>query len=175
MADDLEIEAMIAISGAFNGLEDAERMRVLRWAYDKFGSAPLPDPKGTGKVDGPGSGGAGGDEDQTVPQDYGDFAELYDAAAPKSDADKALVAAYWHQKYKGNDQFGSQPLNNYLKDLGHQLKRINDALAAGIKASPARVLQVRKSGNAPQGRKMYKLSKEGLKAVERMIAGDTEQ
>lgn len=174
MAEDLEIKAMIAISGAFDDLEDAEQMRVLRWAFDKFSSTPLPDPKGSSKVHRSGSGGEGGDEEQTAPQDYDDFAELYDAAAPKSDADKALVAAYWHQRYQGNDQFGSQPLNNYLKDLGHQLKRINDALAAGIKTSPARVLQVRKSGNAPQGRKMYKLSKEGLKAVERMIAGDAE-
>ena len=178
MSGDPELEAISAVSSALSSLEDdAARGRVLRWAAERFDVA-LPsggsrrrdsrdacDLDDVGGYDGQGSG---------TPPAFDEFADLYDTASPKSNSNKALVAAYWHQKIMGNDSFGSQPLNKILKDMGHGLERINDALAASMKTDPKLILQLRKTGNATQGRKMYKVTNEGLRAVERMIAGGAE-
>lgn len=172
---------MVAISSAFQALDAEAQRRVLRWAADKYevklidrparGTRREREDAGDGLPEGPND---VDDHDEVIGGDseYEDFADLYDAARPTSNADKALVAAYWAQKIKGQKEFRSQSLNNDLKNLGHRIPRINDALATGIKARPALVLQVRKSSNSNQARKTYKLSTEGLRAVERMLATD---
>lgn len=178
---DPEIAAMTSVSDAFETLDSDARRRVLRWAADKYGvelhvgqppaapDATIADP--AAPEDG---------NDKSAPRERGQlaayehFADLYDAAGPSSSADKALVGAYWAQVVQGQAQFGSQSVNTELKNLGHGLKRINDALASNIAAKPALVLQVRRSGNTAQARKTYKLTNEGIKAVERMVAGTGE-
>jgi hypothetical protein len=173
---DPEIAAMTSVSDAFEALDLDARRRVLRWAADKYGvewqeeqraatpdgAANLTNENGSDKAAARESGQAA---------TYEHFADLYDAAGPTSSADKALVGAYWAQVLQGNSQWASQSVNTELKNLGHGLKRINDALASNIAAKPALVLQVRKSSNSAQARKTYKLTNEGIKAVERMVSG----
>lgn len=102
---------------------------------------------------------------------YGTFAELYDAAQPKSNGEKALVAGYWKQVCEGNDSFDGQSANTALKHLGYGLSNVTQAID-GLKAQkPALVLQLKKSGTSQQARKTYKVTVAGIKAVETMTSG----
>ena len=100
---------------------------------------------------------------------FGSFAELYDAVAPNTHADKALVAGYWLQVCEGGEDFDSQSANNELKHLGHRLSNITAALTRLKGTSPSLVLQLKKSGTSKQARKTYKLTTAGVKALHEML------
>lgn len=166
-----EIQAMQTVAEAVSDLDDEARGRVLRWAAERFSvvvtGAPMsgrtPGPSGmAGNVaNGPSSNGE-------VPQ-FSDIAELYAAAAPESEVDKALVAGYWFQFNQGQPDFGSQEVNSALKNLGHPIKNITSAFDSLKGRKPAPVMQVKKSGTSRQARKTYKLTVAGKSAVEMMI------
>lgn len=98
------------------------------------------------------------------------FAELFHAATPKTDVDRALVAGYWFQAIQGDPSFQAADLNKELKNLGHALKNVTDSLKSNQEKKPARVIQLRKAGNSRQARKLYKLTHEGLVYVQGLIA-----
>lgn len=97
------------------------------------------------------------------------FAELFDAASPTSNGEKALVAGYWLQVCEGAEGFDSQSANKELKHLGHGLPNITAALETLKKTKPSLVLQLQKSGKTQQARKKYKVTVAGLKKVEEMV------
>lgn len=176
---------MLTVSQAFGHLDADAQGRVLRWAADKYRISIKTTHRGTGgggadineehddeRDDTGGTGNSNGNGTGVLESGlYEHFAELYDAAGPKTKDEKVLVAGYWFQKMQGQSSFQSYELNRELKDLGHRVDHITDALSAGIKKSPALVLQLKKSGNTAQARKTYKLTTEGMKTVERMIVG----
>jgi hypothetical protein len=93
-----------------------------------------------------------------------------DAADPKTDRARALVAGYWQQVCEGQPSFAAQSLNTNLKNLGYRLSNITVSLE-GLKSDrPALVLQLKKDGTSRQARKTYKLTHEGIRRVETMIA-----
>jgi DNA-binding PadR family transcriptional regulator len=61
-------------------------------------------------------------------------------------------------------------LNKELKNLGHGVSNITSALDTLMSRKPALVIQTKKSGTSKQARKKYKLTLEGLRAVERMVS-----
>jgi hypothetical protein len=97
------------------------------------------------------------------------FAELFAAAQPKSNEDKALVAAYWLQAVQGQDKWQAQALSQELKNLGHAIANITDALTSNMRKKPQRVIQLQKTGNSRQARKVYKVTHEGLVYVQGML------
>ncbi len=156
-----EIEAMRTLEEALEALDEGARSRVLQWAWSRFGSTPRS--SGTAPL-------------QSAPtslgntSDFATFAELFDAASPTIERDKALVAAYWAQICQGQQTFQSQSLNNDLKDLGHGVGNITEALTQLKAYRPALILQLKKSGLSKQARKTYKLTEEGARRVRRMIS-----
>jgi len=157
-----EIAAMDAVAKAVENLDEAAVSRVLHWACARFGiTATRGGGAGAPGLPDTGLKGLGGFES---------LADLYAAADPATDADRALIAGYWHQFVDGQETFGSQPLNAALKDLGRGVSNITRALDASMAQKPALVMQVRKSGTTKQARKLYKLTAAGKKAVEMMIA-----
>ncbi len=165
---DPEIEAMATVADALLDLDEGARERVLKWAAARYAVKI--------KVTGPGAGeetpenleGAGGaDEDSDA--SYEHFAELFDAASPKTNEDKALVAGYWIQVLEGNEQWSSSSLNSQLKNLGHAIPNITMALSANMNKQPKRVIQLKKSGSSRQARKTYKVTTEGIKVVSQML------
>ena len=102
-------------------------------------------------------------------QKFTDCHELFDAGSPSSGPEKALVAAYWFQVVQGNDDLDSQQLNTELKNLGHPSTNITRDLGGLINRAPRFVIQVRKDGTSRQARKKYKVTREAIKAVERML------
>lgn len=162
MAQDDELVAISLIAETLNKLDDASRLRVLRWAADKFGlssglkmaNLSMAAPVITG-------------------DDAMDLATIYAAAAPKTDAEKALVVAYWTAT-KGEKDFSSQAINAELKQLGHGVTNITSALSTLMAAKPQLVIQVQKSGKSQQARKKYRLTVEGTTRVQKMVNEDHE-
>jgi hypothetical protein len=105
----------------------------------------------------------GTNEGQNV--EFEGFAEFYDAVDPKTDPERALVASYWTQVRQKKASFGSQEVNQLLKDLGQGVGTINKAMSANIDKKPALILQVSRGGTAQQARKKYKLTEAGKKWV----------
>jgi len=108
------------------------------------------------------------------PSTYSTFAELFDSADPQTNADKALVAGYWLQHHEGHEGFDSQSANKLLKNLGHGLGNITNALSALKDQKPALVLQLKKSGSSQQARKTYKVTVAGTNAIKNMIGQGVE-
>jgi hypothetical protein len=163
---DPEITAMTGVATALTPLDDEARGRILRWAAERFGvSMPKIQSKNmeVNIDDVP-------DGDDAGPFEYSNFAELFEHTSTRTGADKALVAAYWFQVIQGNSGFQSQQLNTELKNLGHGLSNVTDALGSAERAKPTLVMQVTKSGKSKQARKTYKLTLAGINAVKTMIS-----
>jgi hypothetical protein len=159
-----EISAMKAIAEALSELDGEATSRVLWWAGDRFGVSSI----AIGVNDKKAAASTANREEETDAE-FESLADLYAAATPQTDVDRALVAGYWYQFIEQQEDFPSQTLNTALKDLGHGILNVTRALE-GLKAqSPALAMQIKKSGNTQQARKRYKLTNAGRKAVEAMI------
>lgn len=166
---DPEIAAMSSVATALDGLDSKARLRILRWAGERYDDETANNHQESSNIAQSSKG------DQTVSEKPDDpafelFAELFSAADPRSNEDKALVAAYWTQVIGGKDQWQSRVVNQSLKDLGHGLVNVTDALTNGIRRKPQRVLQVKKSGSSKQAIKTYRMTREGIDHVEDLIA-----
>ncbi|MFD6530127.1 hypothetical protein [Streptomyces sp. NPDC060184] len=168
---DPEIDAMSAVTDALRNLEEEAQGRVLRWAAERYGVMI-----GYSTASKNSSGGefvaveVSEEEISAEAPKFEHFAELFNAAAPKTDVDRALVAGYWFQAVQGGPSFQALDLNRELKNLGHALKNVTDALKGNQEKKPARVIQLRKAGSSRQARKLYKLTHEGLVYVQGLIA-----
>ncbi|WP_167648314.1 hypothetical protein [Mameliella alba] len=109
------------------------------------------------------------DEKRANVSEFTEFAELYSAADPASQSDKALVAGYWLQSCQGAENFTGQSVNNELNHLGQKVANITNAMTSLNETKPQLVLQLRKSGKSQQARKTYKLSAAGINRVKEMI------
>lgn len=161
MTEDDEISAMKQLAAALGPLDEGARTRVLQWAASRF-NASFSAAASTSRSNA--SGGSASDAQQ-----FETFAELFEAARPSTERERALVASYWMQIGQGEQSFGSQILNDALKDLGHGVGNITDALTALKEERPALILQLKKSGTSKQARKTYKLTQEGIRRVQGMM------
>lgn len=162
-----EITAMAQAEAALKDLDEEERFRVLQWLAARFRM----DLRSTAKNN---ARSAETEEQPVSNGDYTDLAEFYDDAAPGTDAHRALVAAYWFQIRQGSADVEAQTINKELKHLGHGVGNITRAFDSLKSHKPALIVQTRKDGKSKQARKRYKVTGEGKKAVERLIAGESE-
>jgi hypothetical protein len=166
-----EFKAIETIHKTLDPLDDEARSRVINYIISLLGVSTKAQP--THKPDSKSekdtilnqSGG------ESAPSNFGTFAELHDAVSPGSNADRACVAGYWLQVCQAADGFDSQSANKELKNLGHGIINITDALNNLKDRKPAEVLQLQKSGTSKQARKKYKLTVAGIRKIEGMING----
>lgn len=169
MPDDPELTAMRSVMDALTDLPLDTVERVLQWAARRFDvSLAHHSPAARTRA----ARGTAEERTENDERPFDDFASLFDAANPATAVDNALVAAYWAQVVKGQGDFDSYSINKELKHLGHPSTNITRDLGALMERSPRLVMQVRKSGTSRQARKRYKVTTEGVRAVERMIHGD---
>lgn len=167
---DPELDAMSAVSSALTPLDPDAQGRVLQWAAARFGVTLSGATRGVRKD---AQNAAEGEDEAPADSQYSHFAELFAAAGPTTDAEKALVAAYWVQVVEGKDGWFSHGLNAELKNLGHAIDNITKALTSNIDQKPQRIIQLKKSGASRQAKKTYKVTGEGIKYVKSMLdAGD---
>jgi len=173
---DPEIEAMSRVVAALDsdGLDDDARMRVLRWAGDRYGLSITQ--TSAVRTSAPTSDATSEERPAKVPDVrvasepvYEEFVDFFDAVDPKSDVDKALTAAYWLQVISKQPSWQSLRVNNLLKEMGHGVANVTSALRSAQQRKPALVRQVAKSGRAAQSWKTYKLTTSGVSHVRRML------
>lgn len=174
--DDAEFNAMQSVYGALRVLDDSAQQRVLDYVSNRLGLTQQARPVANGRANGREEVTEEEREEEAASntqhsRSYSSFAELYDAAQPKSQSDRALVAGYWLQHSQGGQNFDSFSVNKELKNLGEGVPNITSALDALKAQKPALVLQLKKSGKSRQARKTYKVTVAGLKFVENMIGG----
>ena len=162
-----EVGAMAAIESAFANLDDEAKGRVLRWAADRFGLAPkIAASAATAMIP------TAVNATHAKELAPSELADLYAAATPHTEAEKALVVAYWLQFVKGQPDLESQQINGELKQLGHGVANITQALEVLKRQKPQLVVQTRKEGTTRQARKKYRVTEEGKKVVQQMASGN---
>jgi len=107
-----------------------------------------------------------------TPPKFSTAAELYHAAGPDTDVERALVIGFWFQECLGQSDFDSFQVNNELKHLGYPVANITRAFDGLQARKPVLAMQTRKSGSSKQARKKYKLTHQGTVSVDKMIAGE---
>lgn len=169
-----EFGAIKTVHDALEPLEPESRERVLGYIASLLGIET--------KIAKPGA--KKGEEDEASEEEeaaadaaakgaktYESFAELYAAATPGSNGEKALVAGYWLQVCQGAENFTAAAAQKELTNLGHAVANITDAIDTVKGQKPSLILQLKKSGASRQARKLYKVSHEGVKKVEALISG----
>ena len=163
---DSELNAMQLIAKALSPLEPKVRRRIIMWANDKFEVEQLP----ALKQRTPAAGTTGAEDTLGQDDEPQDIADLFERAYHGTDDEKILTVAYWMQEIC-KKSVTATPLNKELKELGHRVSNINHAFARLMEQKPALVIQTHKSGKAKQGRKTYRVTAEGIKAVKALLTG----
>ena len=151
---------MAALAAALADLDDAARVRVLEWGSRRYGAAAAQTP--APRLHDNGHSG--------LRHQFEAFVDLFDAAAPRTDSERALVGGFWFQVVQDAPDFVSQQVNDALKDVGHGVGNITDALTKLQRRKPALVRQVEKGGKTRQARKRYKLTAAGIGAVRELLS-----
>ncbi len=167
--DDKQINAMQAVVKALDELEQPDLRVVLGFIGMRYGGIKAPAPPLGGIGGAPAANGA-----NPGTETYPTFPDLFPAANPETEADKALVAGYWVQVGQQKGQFESFAANSALKDMGYTVSNITRALDALMAQDPKYVMQVKKTGTSRQARKTYKLTQAGLKRVAEMLQAPQE-
>lgn len=173
-AVDPELQAMQALLSAPGPLEADARERVITWVIGRYEMPPMRSRKTGHKDESEGCDDASGQQQSAAANgttNFNSLAELFAAVAPQTNGQKALVVGYWLRKSEGIDEFESQRVNTALKHLGHGISNITAALDELKSTKPALAIQLRKSGTGRQARKKFKITHEGLNAVDTMING----
>jgi hypothetical protein len=169
--DEAEAEAIIAVIKALKSLSRDARRRVIGWAAAKYGvTSAVPVPAAA-----PAGGGNSSERRASAPavsaegardlDAFDDFAELFDAAQPENEFERALTASYWVQHRLKKNPFLSQDANTLLKNLGHQIKDITVPFDAMRARKPSLVIQLKKDGSHQQSRKQYRMTPAGTNGV----------
>jgi hypothetical protein len=167
-----EVEALQKVAAALGDLEPDEAGRVIRWASERFGGGAV-EPSNRSR----GSAAREEKDREGVARglQFDDVADLYAAASPESESDRALVVGYWLQYHENLEEFDSQRLNTQLKNLGHGVGNITQALERLKSQKPQLAIQTRKAGTSQQARKKYKLTVAGKHAVEEMVRKESDE
>jgi hypothetical protein len=152
-----ELKAMNEVYSAIKDLEDDAKQRVLNWALGKFSLKKRVLPKGL-------------EDGQSLDIiSFESVADIFAKASPQSEADKVLVVASYLQKKNAVEELVGREINKELKNLGHPMSNITNAISSLINRKPTLMIQTRKEGKTPQAQKKYKVTIEGFTAVQRMI------
>ncbi len=165
---DREIEAMGQIAKAMESLDQDAIRRVLKWAIERFQPRVAGSPIVAQSISDTAS--VKRESASAPSRTFLDLAEIFDAVGAQSGIDRVLVVAYWFQMVQGDAEWDSQRINTELKHLGYPSTNITRDLDFLMARSPKQVMQTRKHGTSKQARKLYKLTREGVRAVEAMLA-----
>ena len=165
MTNDKELQAMGVVLETIEPLDAEARSRVLGWVVQKLNVSKT-DVAAGGMSFGAATDAVGG---------FDQFHILFDKCGPAADTDRALVGGYWFQVCRSQADFSGQEVNDELKQLGHPVGNITRAYDNLQAHKPVLARQVQKTGKNKQGRKRYKLTREGISRVEELLRGSAEQ
>jgi len=157
---DDEIRAMTEVNAILSKLDPKVAGRVAGWAAAKY----------RGGVEAPERLGLRSGNDREPQSAFRDFADLFAETNPKTESEKALVAGYWFQVVQGQPDLDASQVNAELKNMGHGLSNVTRAFDDLMAGRPQLAIQTRKGGKSKQARKKYRLTSEGIRAVENLLA-----
>lgn len=174
-----ELVVMQKIAEAVAGLSPAEKKRVAAWLHEyasdeneQVGYALAAD---TAADDDWYS-----DEVTVAPEDeqptvagidaYYSFADLFSDVAPKTGAQKAVVAGYWLEKKEGQSFWKASEVNKLLKSIDVKVSSISIVLSNAVKSSKTMITELERLGDSERSRKTFRLNDDGIAYVEDRIA-----
>lgn len=171
-----DLKALETILKTLEPLSEDERERVLRWASEKLGirQAAL-GRSGSDTLKKPAAIDAAFEKHPGGFQSVGEFLA---AASPTSDADRVLCVAVYLQDFSESADvtLSGKQINDELKNLGHGVKNITDAINTLKARKPQHMIQTKKSGKAKQAWKEYRVTRAGVEHAYRLISeGDGDQ
>ena len=167
MENDNELEVMSAVYKEFMRIDDEAKQRVLDWVAAKFSLKSSKTPSTGMKA-------SDLDKGTVNINSFDSVADIFNAANPKIDRDKALVVGAFLQKKSEKAEVTGYEINKELRQLGHGLNNITDAIDQMMDKAPKLMMQVKKEGKTKQARKKYKVTAEGFKAVQQMLMASME-
>ena len=157
-----ELSAMQAIAEIVSDLTPAERRRVAAWfsAYAAEETVPVADASVVASI-----------ETQDTPAAAGidgirTFAELLDAVAPKTGAQKAAVAGWWLEHREQHESWKASEVNKLLKSADVKVSSISIVLTNAVKVDSPLIMELERLGDGERSRKTFCLSERGLAYVE---------
>ena len=160
-----DVAVLLQVHQAFERIkDDAAYERVLQFLANKRG---LRVTRADGSAD-VRRGKAFPEQDETNLEEA-DFPTLFNDAYPRTEADKALVAGYYLQEIRGQQDFDSASLHDMLRDLGHVMSNTSRAMSALMATTPTLVIQTGRVGKGHHVRKRYRLTKAGIGRVSNML------
>lgn len=174
-----ELVVMQKIAEAVAGLTPTEKKRVAAWLHEyatdeneQVGFAP------TGNFD--------IEDDQESYEDtespeeelpvitgidaYYNFVDLLNDVAPKTGAQKAVVAGYWLEKKNGQQSWKASEVNKLLKSVDVKVSSISIVLSNAVKSSKAMITELERLGDSERSRKTFRLNDTGIAYVEDRMA-----
>ena len=138
---ELELEAITTVGKTLQPLPAEVRERVLNWANTRYHAeaSALPQRQQPSKMQPPTT--AGTSDTVEMPNT---LAELFAAADPQTEGEKALIAGYWIQRENDGRDFTAFDANKALKDMGYGVVNITGALDDLIGVRPQLVIQLAK-------------------------------
>lgn len=165
MAQDDELDVMSVVYEELKKIDDEAKQRVLDWVAGKFSLRPSKNAiEGTKIPVG---------ESISI-ESFSSVADAFTATSPEIDRDKALIVAAFLQRNLGKDEITGYEINSELRQLGHGLNNVTDAIDQMMDRKPKLMMQVKKEGKTKQARKKYKVTVEGFKAVQHMLTASQE-
>lgn len=94
------------------------------------------------------------------------FPALFAAVAPKTNGQKAVVAAYWLERHDGLESWTTHNVNKQLQQLGTKVGSLSIVLSNETKSKSPKVAMLDKQGASMQARKSFVLTQAGIDYVE---------
>ena len=167
MKDDPEIQAMIKCGEILTHLQDATRARVVSWLNERFSCPPdTTQPPKNAHTSPPEPAHQAPANDEPLTEQ---FVAVFNRAAPETDSDKVVIAAWFVSEKQGEKEFTSYSIGQMLTAQGHHLSNVSQTVAQLVKKKPALLHQVRKSGKTKQARKLLSITEAGKDAATKML------
>jgi len=164
MREEPEIKAMGIVYDAMKELSDDSKLRIVNWLTAKFAlTKPLtthkkqPEELNDGSYKG------------TDINSIDSIEDLFSHIDPKGISEKVLVVSSFLQVKDQKTDLTGREINQDLRNLGHGVKNITNAIQSLIDRTPKLMIQTRKAGTTKQAQKKYKVTTEGLKVVREML------
>lgn len=105
-------------------------------------------------------------EQPATPEPLSSIVALYDAVAPRTGAQKAVVAGYWLQKHQEQDFWKAGEVNRLLKSIDVRVSSISIVLTNAVKATQPLIKELGRLGEGQRSRKTFCLTEAGISYVE---------
>jgi hypothetical protein len=167
--EDKELMAMASISSALAELDDVAKQRVIAWISSRLGIKSAPAIEGERPaLQAPAADSWGDGAMDSLP-------DFFDAIDPQTDMERAITVAAYLQIQGGKEELTSQEIHAELKNLGYASSNITVAITRASEVSPRLMFQTHKDGATKQGRKKYKVTREGIKYLQAKAAGKKQE